>query len=65
MEANPATMETAQRRLRMVNAHLQLKASEEPLQLESQPTAGEYIIEEGYSVLLPEKLSTGKWNVHR
>ena len=27
MEANPAAMETAQRRLRMVNAHLQLKAS--------------------------------------
>lgn len=35
-------METAQRRLRIVNAHLRLKASEDPSQLESQPNAGEY-----------------------
>lgn len=44
MEVNPVAMETAQRRLRIVNAHLRLKASEDPSQLESQPNAGEYII---------------------
>jgi long-chain acyl-CoA synthetase len=66
MEADPLAMETAQRRLRMVNAHLQTKVpSGESLQVESQPTAGEYIIEDGYSVKLPEKLSSGQWNVHR
>lgn len=27
MEANPVAMETAQRRMRMLNAHLQLQAS--------------------------------------
>jgi long-chain acyl-CoA synthetase len=65
MESDPVVMETTQRRLRMLNAHLQTKASEERLQLECRPTAGEYLIEEGYSVKLPEKLSSGKWNVHR
>ncbi|CAL5036206.1 unnamed protein product [Urochloa decumbens] len=29
------------------------------------PTAGEYVHAQGYSVVLPEKLQTGKWNVYR
>uniref|UniRef100_A0A7I4CCW8 Long-chain-fatty-acid--CoA ligase n=1 Tax=Physcomitrium patens TaxID=3218 RepID=A0A7I4CCW8_PHYPA len=66
MEADSVAMETAQnRRMRIMNAHLQRKAPKDSLQLTSQTTAGEFLIEEGYSVRLPEKLSSGKWNVHR
>jgi len=61
-----ARMESAEsRRLRVVNSHLHSEPSEGRPQLESQPMAGEHLIEDGYSVKLPEKLSTGKWNVYR
>lgn len=33
--------------------------------LERVEVAGEWVREEGFSVVLPEKLSWGKWNVHR
>ncbi|TYI41527.1 hypothetical protein ES332_A01G033000v1 [Gossypium tomentosum] len=33
--------------------------------LRANPTAGEFLCEQGYSVVLPEKLKTGKWNVYR
>ncbi|XP_047180768.1 long chain acyl-CoA synthetase 6, peroxisomal-like [Vigna umbellata] len=38
---------------------------ESPSYLRSNPTAGEFFSEQGYSVVLPEKLQTGKWNVYR
>nr|XP_024403129.1 long chain acyl-CoA synthetase 6, peroxisomal-like isoform X2 [Physcomitrium patens] len=66
MKAYPVVVETTKdRRLSFINAHLQMRASEEYLQPVSQPTIGECIMDEGFSVKLPEKLSTGKWNVHR
>ncbi|KAI7753705.1 hypothetical protein M8C21_009346 [Ambrosia artemisiifolia] len=33
--------------------------------LQPNQTAGEFFNEQGYSVVLPEKLQTGKWNVYR
>uniref|UniRef100_A0A7I4EI92 AMP-dependent synthetase/ligase domain-containing protein n=2 Tax=Physcomitrium patens TaxID=3218 RepID=A0A7I4EI92_PHYPA len=72
MEVNPVAMETAQRRLRIVNAHLRLKAS-------GSFTTGEptkcwriyywYInyssIDGKATAFCCQRLSTGKWNVHR
>lgn len=57
----------AQRRLRAIQAHLL------PFPIEEDPnsiitpsqTAGEFYQGERYSVVLPEKLQTGKWNVYR
>ncbi|KQJ92332.1 long chain acyl-CoA synthetase 6, peroxisomal isoform X2 [Brachypodium distachyon] len=66
-EERSQAMDAAQRRLRAVSAHL-----EPPTQVDTNggglaanPTAGEYAHVQGYSVVLPEKLQTGKWNVHR
>lgn len=61
MDPSPA----AQRRLKAINAHLISTADDSPSDLRSNPTAGEFFIEQGYSVVLPEKLRTGKWNVYR
>ncbi|XP_027936607.1 long chain acyl-CoA synthetase 6, peroxisomal [Vigna unguiculata] len=61
MDHTPA----AQRRLRAVHDHLSPTADESPSHLRSNPTAGEFFSEQGYSVVLPEKLQTGKWNVYR
>ncbi|KAK8450215.1 hypothetical protein SEVIR_7G332200v4 [Setaria viridis] len=58
-------MEDAQRRLRAVAAHLQPPATAAGCGLAANPTAGEYVHAQGYSVVLPEKLQTGKWNVYR
>ncbi|XP_021772943.1 long chain acyl-CoA synthetase 7, peroxisomal-like [Chenopodium quinoa] len=61
-------METpAQRRLQAIQSHLL------PLSIDDDPnstiirsqTAGEFYQGEKYSVVLPEKLQTGKWNVYR
>ncbi|CAL5209711.1 unnamed protein product [Lathyrus oleraceus] len=56
---------TAQRRLKAINAHLITAADDSPADIQSNPTAGEFFSEQGYSVVLPEKLRTGKWNVYR
>ncbi|CAJ2630272.1 unnamed protein product [Trifolium pratense] len=56
MDPSPA----AQRRLKAINAHLISTTDDSPSDLRSNPTA-----EQGYSVVLPEKLRTGKWNVYR
>ncbi|XP_045787651.1 long chain acyl-CoA synthetase 6, peroxisomal isoform X1 [Trifolium pratense] len=61
MDPSPA----AQRRLKAINAHLISTTDDSPSDLRSNPTAGEFFIEQGYSVVLPEKLRTGKWNVYR
>ncbi|RHN82051.1 putative long-chain-fatty-acid--CoA ligase [Medicago truncatula] len=57
---------TAQRRLKAINAHLITAVEDNSSDhLQSNPTAGEFFSEQGYSVVLPEKLQTGKWNVYR
>jgi long-chain acyl-CoA synthetase len=61
MDPSPA----AQRRLKAINAHLITAVDDSPSDLRSNPTAGEFFSEQGYSVVLPEKLRTGKWNVYR
>ncbi|CAN0856680.1 Long chain acyl-CoA synthetase 7, peroxisomal [Linum grandiflorum] len=57
----------AQRRMKAIHDHLTASsAANDSNQLLSQsPTAGEFFSEQGYSVVLPEKLQTGKWNVYR
>ncbi|TQD97581.1 hypothetical protein C1H46_016841 [Malus baccata] len=56
----------AQRRLRAINGHLaSASAADSESLLRLNPTAGEFFSEHGYSVVLPEKLDTGKWNVYR
>ncbi|KAE8077011.1 hypothetical protein FH972_015620 [Carpinus fangiana] len=54
----------AQRRLKAIHGHLAANG-ESHQQLRPNPTAGEFFLEQGYSVVLPEKLQTGKWNVYR
>ncbi|KAK6265851.1 hypothetical protein QUC31_016688 [Theobroma cacao] len=53
----------AQRRLNAIHGHLVSAGSHSELRV--NPTAGEFASEQGYSVVLPEKLRTGKWNVYR
>ncbi|KAH9620955.1 hypothetical protein KSS87_004414 [Heliosperma pusillum] len=58
---------SAQRRLRAIQNHLVLSNEIEDhgfIILRSQ-TAGEFYKGDKYSVVLPEKLHTGKWNVYR
>ncbi|KAF9618831.1 hypothetical protein IFM89_002699 [Coptis chinensis] len=58
----------AERRLKAIQNHLissTIESSNSSLQLQTNRTAGEYVYEQGYSVVLPEKLHTGKWNVYR
>ncbi|XP_031397771.1 long chain acyl-CoA synthetase 6, peroxisomal-like [Punica granatum] len=55
---------TAHRRLNAIHRHL-AAAGDSESQLRPNPTAGEFVLEQGYSVVLPEKLHTGKWNVYR
>ncbi|XP_051144635.1 long chain acyl-CoA synthetase 6, peroxisomal-like [Andrographis paniculata] len=56
---------TAERRLRLIKSHLSPDVDDSALRISSNPTAGEYAHGQGYSVVLPEKLQTGKWNVYR
>ncbi|KAK4855141.1 hypothetical protein QYF36_004404 [Acer negundo] len=55
----------AQRRLKAINGHLISSVDSSSHQLRHNPTAGEFVSGQGYSVVLPEKLQTGKWNVFR
>ncbi|KAJ3684394.1 hypothetical protein LUZ61_013558 [Rhynchospora tenuis] len=56
----------AERRLRAISRHLfPLSDDLASSQLGTNPTAGEFANVQGYSVVLPEKLHTGKWNVYR
>ncbi|KAJ8491291.1 hypothetical protein OPV22_013012 [Ensete ventricosum] len=55
-----------QRRLRAIAGHLLASNDRDPnARLTANPTAGEFVLAQGYSVVLPEKLQTGKWNVYR
>ncbi|XP_062084757.1 long chain acyl-CoA synthetase 7, peroxisomal-like [Humulus lupulus] len=54
------------RRLQAIQSHLLPPINDEsPSQINSNVTAGEFALGQGYSVVLPEKLQTGKWNVYR
>ncbi|CAA7024703.1 unnamed protein product [Microthlaspi erraticum] len=53
-----------QRRLEIVQSHLDSSPSNVPTSLFLNSTASAFP-EDGYSVVLPEKLDTGKWNVYR
>ncbi|XP_041011102.1 long chain acyl-CoA synthetase 6, peroxisomal-like [Juglans microcarpa x Juglans regia] len=55
---------SAQRRLKAIHGHLVADGKSHP-QLRPNPTAAEFVMEQGYSVVLPEKLQSGKWNVYR
>ncbi|KAH7573749.1 hypothetical protein JRO89_XS03G0201900 [Xanthoceras sorbifolium] len=55
----------AQRRLKAIHGHLITSLDSSSHQLRPNPAAGEFFSEQGYSVVLPEKLHTGKWNVYR
>ncbi|XP_020700722.1 long chain acyl-CoA synthetase 6, peroxisomal isoform X1 [Dendrobium catenatum] len=57
----------AERRLRAIAGHLRaiVGGDDARSQLSSCATAGEFVQEQGYSVVLPEKLQTEKWNVYR
>ncbi|XP_042054895.1 long chain acyl-CoA synthetase 6, peroxisomal-like isoform X1 [Salvia splendens] len=58
---------TAQRRLHKLTSHLinSTAGNDQPLHLRHHPIAGEFVSEQGYSVVLPEKLQSGEWNVYR
>ncbi|KAI8561369.1 hypothetical protein RHMOL_Rhmol04G0333600 [Rhododendron molle] len=60
---------SAQRRLRAIQNHLTSTTTsagnDQHSLLRPNNTAGEFFSEQGYSVVLPEKLQTGKWNVYR
>ncbi|KAL3843960.1 hypothetical protein ACJIZ3_001363 [Penstemon smallii] len=55
----------AERRLRLIQRHLSPAGDDSSLQISTNPTSGEFFHGQGYSVVLPEKLQTGKWNVYR
>ncbi|KAI5649107.1 hypothetical protein M9H77_35112 [Catharanthus roseus] len=55
----------AERRIKVITGHLNSSPADHSLLLRPSPVAGEFFAEQGYSVVLPEKLQTGKWNVYR
>nr|AIU99507.1 Long-Chain Acyl-CoA Synthetase [Salvia miltiorrhiza] len=55
----------AERRLRLIQTHLIPDADHSSFPISANPTAGEFFQDQKYSVVLPERLQTGKWNVYR
>ncbi|KAK9146686.1 hypothetical protein Sjap_006589 [Stephania japonica] len=56
----------AERRLRAIQSHFAPPSADSESQISTNDTAGgEFVHGQGYSVVLPEKLQTGKWNVYR
>ncbi|XP_068662147.1 long chain acyl-CoA synthetase 6, peroxisomal-like [Aristolochia californica] len=55
----------AHRRLSVIHDHLLSSPADQKRQIETNETAAEFVLGQGYSVVLPEKLHTGKWNVYR
>ncbi|PWA89831.1 AMP-binding protein [Artemisia annua] len=55
----------SQRRIQVIQKHFLHEPDTSSSVLRPYQTAGEYFLEQGYSVVLPEKLQTGKWNVYR
>ncbi|KAK2640443.1 hypothetical protein Ddye_028238 [Dipteronia dyeriana] len=62
MEESPA-----QRRLKAVHCHLVDTSNDlhSPSPIQHNLTSSHFVHSEAYSVVLPEKLQTGKWNVYR
>ncbi|XP_059598823.1 long chain acyl-CoA synthetase 7, peroxisomal isoform X7 [Vitis vinifera] len=56
---------TAQRRLKAIQGHLVPITHVLDSHVQTSTTASEFFHSQGYSVVLPEKLNTGKWNVYR
>ncbi|KAH9689254.1 Long chain acyl-CoA synthetase 7 (peroxisomal) [Citrus sinensis] len=55
---------SAQRRFKAVQRHLTSTNTDRCSQLDYNYTTGCFVQSQGYSVRLPEKLQTGKWNVY-
>ncbi|CAA2958867.1 long chain acyl- synthetase 6, peroxisomal-like [Olea europaea subsp. europaea] len=55
----------AERRIKAIQGHLVPATDESLLRISTNPTAGEFFNGQRYSVVIPEKLKTGKWNVYR
>lgn len=55
----------ASRRLQTIQNHITSVAGDPQSTVQPNQTAGEFFTEQGYSIVLPEKLQTGKWNVYR
>ncbi|KAI3497560.1 hypothetical protein L1887_40272 [Cichorium endivia] len=55
----------ASRRLTAIRSHLLTSTDDSHSQIETNSTAGEFFDDQRYSVVLPEKLKSGKWNVYR
>nr|ATE88093.1 long-chain acyl coenzyme A synthetase 7 [Vernicia fordii] len=56
----------AQRRLKAIQGHLlSFTTIDGHSYLQPNLTASQFVHSQGYSVVLPEKLQTGKWNVYR
>ncbi|KAL8222838.1 hypothetical protein R6Q57_020237 [Mikania cordata] len=55
----------ASRRLAAIQTHLIASTDNTDSLIRSNVTAGEFVDERRYSVVLPEKLKSGKWNVYR
>lgn len=56
---------TAERRLKVINDHLNSISGHHSPSIQASATSAQFVSEQGYSVVLPEKLQTGKWNVYR
>ncbi|CAI9769006.1 unnamed protein product [Fraxinus pennsylvanica] len=55
----------AERRIKAIQGHLVPATDESLIRISANPTAGEFFKGQRYSVVIPEKLQTGKWNVYR
>ncbi|XP_021673878.2 long chain acyl-CoA synthetase 7, peroxisomal isoform X1 [Hevea brasiliensis] len=55
----------AQRRLKAIQGHFLSSSTNDHSPLQANLTASQFFNGQGYSVVLPEKLQTGKWNVYR
>ncbi|CAI7778685.1 unnamed protein product [Closterium sp. NIES-53] len=61
-------MDSERRRRDVIASHLNARPAAEGTDtslVTMEPVAGEFVKPEGYSVVLPEKLADGKWNVYR
>ncbi|PWA89832.1 long chain acyl-CoA synthetase 6, peroxisomal [Artemisia annua] len=55
----------SQSRIQVIQKHFLHQSDNGNSILLPHQTAGEFFLEQGYSVVLPEKLQTGNWNVYR
>ncbi|XP_047332173.1 long chain acyl-CoA synthetase 6, peroxisomal-like [Impatiens glandulifera] len=57
---------TVHRRLQSIQHHLtSVSITHHSPLLQTNHTSAEFVLDQGYSVVLPEKLQSGKWNVYR